>query len=220
MLMNIGTYTRLLGAKCGTWLDVYGLDDDSLEGIPPPVVAVILLFPVPEQYDEYCKEQSELVKERSSDLPIPTDIFFLKQLVGNACGTVGIIHALSNNTTELEMEDGILKEFITATSGMTPEERGLALADSKVAQVHENIAEEGQTAPPDREIPHLPHFVAFVHKHGYLYELDGKIIGPLNHGPTTPENLLKDAAKVCKSRVARDPTNLRCTLIALTTAPV
>lgn len=35
------------------------------------------------------------------------------------------------------------------------------------------------------------HFVAFVHKGGYLYELDGRKEFPINHGETDPEKLLE-----------------------------
>jgi ubiquitin carboxyl-terminal hydrolase L3 len=213
-------YTRALGAQKGTWVDVFALDDESLAGIPPPVLAVILLFPISEQYDQYCKEQDELVKEKDQEIP---NIFYMKQVVGNACGTVGIIHALANNAEAVQLEDGILKEFMTETAGMTPEERGQALANSeKLAQAHEKIAEEGQTAAPDPEERLVTHFVALIHKDGHLYELDGRRarVGPINHGPTNPENLLKDAAKVCQSHMARDPTEYRFTVVALTTAPV
>jgi len=215
----LSKYSKVLGATKGSWIDVFALDEDSLAGIPPPVVAVILLFPISEQYDQYCKEQDELVKEKGQEFP--ADLFYLKQCVSNACGTVGVIHALANNAAEIGLEDGILKEFMTETAGLSPQEKGQALANSeKVAQAHEKIAEEGQTAAPDPEESLVTHFVAFVHKEGTLYELDGRRAraGPINHGPTTPENLLKDAAKVCQSRMARDPTEYRFTVVAYTTS--
>ncbi|CAG7837209.1 unnamed protein product [Allacma fusca] len=179
-------YSKVLGATKGSWIDVFALDEDSLAGIPPPVVAVILLFPISEQYDQYCKEQDELVKEKGQEFP--ADLFYLKQCVSNACGTVGVIHALANNAAEIGLEDGILKEFMTETAGLSPQEKGQALANSE--------------------------------KEGTLYELDGRRAraGPINHGPTTPENLLKDAAKVCQSRMARDPTEYRFTVVAYTTS--
>ena len=41
-------YSHILGAKKGEWVDVFALDDDSLEVIPKPVNAVVLLFPISE----------------------------------------------------------------------------------------------------------------------------------------------------------------------------
>ncbi len=101
---------------------------------------------------------------------------------------------------------------------MDPEARGLELEKfNRIANAHEEIAAEGQTAPPPVDEHLVTHFVAFVHKDGSLYELDGRRAGPINHGPTTAENLLKDAAVVCKQRMERDPTEYRFTVVALTT---
>jgi ubiquitin carboxyl-terminal hydrolase L3 len=53
---------------------------------------------------------------------------------------------------------------------------------------------------------------------GCLYELDGRKPGPVNHGATSPDTLLQDAVKVVSQFMARDPTELRFTIVAL--APV
>lgn len=41
-------YSRSLGAKVGEWVDVFGLDEESLSSVPAPVKAVILLYPISE----------------------------------------------------------------------------------------------------------------------------------------------------------------------------
>ena len=104
---------------------------------------------------------------------------------------------------------------------------------------HEESAQEGQTEAPPREDAVNLHFVCFVEKEGHLYELgalccaifvfhvccsllraaDGNKAGPVNHGETTPENLLQDAATVVKDKfMARNPEELRFTLVALAKA--
>lgn len=104
---------------------------------------------------------------------------------------------------------------------MDPEARGFELEKfNRIANAHEEIAAEGQTAAPSVDEKLVTHFVAFVHKDGCLYELDGRRAGPINHGPTNPENLLKSAAVVCRQRMARDPAENRFTMVALTTGEV
>jgi hypothetical protein len=44
------------------------------------------------------------------------------------------------------------------------------------------------------------HFVCFVPVDGCLYELDGRKDTPINHGATTADSFLADAAKVIKEQ--------------------
>lgn len=210
-------YSRDLGATKGSWVDVFSLDEDSLNVIPEPVLAVILLFPISDQYDLYAREQDESIKEKGQK--VDPDLFYMKQTVPNACGTVGIFYALANNAKEVDLQSGLLKEFLDETAGFSPQQRGQRLEESAAIQAaHDRTAEEGQTEAPNREEELVTHFVAFVHKDGSLYELDGRREGPVNHGETTPESLLKDAAVVCKSRMERDPSEYRFTVVALSTS--
>ncbi|MGH0155271.1 UNVERIFIED_CONTAM: hypothetical protein FKN15_028763 [Acipenser sinensis] len=71
----------------------------------------------------------------------------MKQTIGNACGTTGLIHAVANNQARLEF-DGC-KPF------------------------------------------------------------------PIVHGTTTEDMFLENAAEVCKEFMARDPDELRFTVVAL-----
>jgi len=215
-------YNRTLGATAGEWVDVYGFDDSLLEMVPQPVHAVVLLFPITKQYDEYCKEQDDKLAQAGQD-KISSDVFYMKQTVHNACGTVGVIHSLANNLTDIKLTDGKLKTFLDETAKMNPLERGLALENSNnISEAHEEIASEGQTEAPDREENLVTHFVAFIHKNGQLYEMDGRRQFPIDHGPTTASNLLKDAAKVCEERIkaiteSGNGNEYRFTAVALTT---
>ena len=47
---------------------------------------------------------------------------------------------------------------------------------------------------------------------------DGCRAGPVSHGPTTADTLLQDAAGVVREFMARDPEELRFTVIALAKA--
>lgn len=57
-----------------------------------------------------------------------------------------------------------------------------------------------------------------MNNNGVLYELDGRKTHPISHGTTSKETFVEDAAKVCKEFMARDPNELRFTVLALTAA--
>lgn len=60
-----------------------------------------------------------------------------------------------------------------------------------------------------------PDFICFLEREGSLYELDGRKAGPVNHGPTTPESLLKDSVMVIRGFMERDPDNVQFNMVAL-----
>lgn len=95
---------------------------------------------------------------------------------------------------------------------------------------------------PGEDSPVNHHFVAFIQKDGSLYELgqyffldqwgviiadqsqiessiflfaDGRQSVPVNHGPSSPETFLEDATRVCQEYMARDPDEVRFTIVAL-----
>ncbi|KAF7286046.1 ubiquitin carboxyl-terminal hydrolase [Rhynchophorus ferrugineus] len=201
-------------------VDVYGLDGDALAWIPRPVVALILLFPCSDKFYEHAKQEAESIKEKGQILS--DDIFYMKQYVSNACGSIALIHSIANNAEKLELQDGIFKTILKDSKNLTPEQRGEMLLKVnsnseayKLIAAHQELAMEGQTeANPDEKVNH--HFVAFVEKDGHLYELDGRKDFPINHGPTSQDTFLEDAAKVCKAFMERDSEDINFTIMALT----
>jgi len=209
-------YSQQLGATAGEWIDVFSLDDDIIASIPRPVAAVMLLFPIKPKYDEERKNQDDLIKQNGQ--VVAPELFYMNQTVHNACGTIGVIHALANNSDEVKLEKcSTLAQFLEKAKGLSPLERALELENSpSIADAHEQIAAEGQTEAPSADEELTNHFVAFVHKNGHLYELDGRREFPVNRGATTPATLLEDAVSVCKEYMANDPEELRFTVVALT----
>ncbi|XP_068609206.1 ubiquitin carboxyl-terminal hydrolase isozyme L3-like, partial [Brachionichthys hirsutus] len=56
------------------------------------------------------------------------NVYFMKQTIGNACGTIGLIHAIANNLAHLEFEAGsALKKFVEEMVPMTPEKKAAFL---------------------------------------------------------------------------------------------
>lgn len=102
---------------------------------------------------------------------------------------------------------------------MTPEQRAEALqADDGLDAVHDEFAHMGQTDAPRADDKINLHFVAFVQYQGTLFELDGRMDHPIDHG-ACDQGVLHDATEVIKSRyMAADPTEMRFTIMALTAA--
>ena len=48
-----------------------------------------------------------------------------------------------------------------------------------------------------------------------LYELDGRKEDAIEHGKSSPATLLQDACRVIKGFIARDPDEIRFTILAL-----
>ncbi|TGZ55788.1 hypothetical protein CRM22_010303 [Opisthorchis felineus] len=190
--------------------DVYGLDEEALKTVPTPVEAVMLLFPL-----SNAEKTDQLGKEVTDD-----KVYMIHQTAVNACGTVAILHALCNNSKVMDAaSDSVLGGFVKKTSGMTPDQRGIAMEEDKnLYHIHETLAMEGQTQTPNRESDTQKHFVTFLVKGGNLYELDGRRLHPILHGNSTPHTLLKDASVVIKKFMERDNSTVNFSVLALVSA--
>ncbi|KAK9891388.1 hypothetical protein WA026_014629 [Henosepilachna vigintioctopunctata] len=201
-------------------VDVFSLESDALDWIPRPAVAFILLFPCSDKFYEHAEQQKSDI-EKHEQIIVP-DLYYMKQYVSNACGTIALIHAVANNAERIDLQDGIFKQILNDSKELSPEERGKLLLElpknphvMEMITAHQELALEGQTElNPDEKVNH--HFVAFVEKDGYLYELDGRKEFPINHGKTLSETFVQDVAKVCKEFMARDSEDVNFTVMALT----
>ncbi|XVF51822.1 hypothetical protein PTKIN_Ptkin04bG0215000 [Pterospermum kingtungense] len=103
--------------------DVYGLDDELLAMVPQPVLAVLFLFPITSQTEEEGLLQDNEKRDASSK------VYFMKQTVGNACGTIGLLHSVGNITSEIKLEVGsFLDRFFKSTASMDPWEVLLSIS--------------------------------------------------------------------------------------------
>eukprot|EP01084_Bolivina_argentea_P040882 75459_1 len=202
--------------------DVYGLDPELLQFVPQPVLAVMLLFPSSKGIKEYkMKQQQELTENPQK---INKDLFYLYQHdnIGNACGTIAMIHALSNNAIakNFNLKESALTKFMDKTAKMDWTERGWELLKAKDIQegseAAANDTEENQTKAPSKDDKVNAHFITFIRKEGELYELDGRKKFPVSHGKTGGASFLNDVAKVVKDKfMAQDPNNVNFNLMAL-----
>lgn len=199
-------------------VDVIGLEGEALSWVPRPVLAVVLLFPLSDAYEEHrSAQETELL---SKGQPPSADVFHLKQVLSNVCGTIALVHSIANNTHSIELTDSsLIKKYIDDAKNLDSSARGTLLEKSTaMLDAYKELIHTGNTGVADEEEPVNNHFVTFVHKDGHLFELDGRKSFPIDHGLTTPDKLLEDAAKICREFIAREPDNIGFNMVALVPA--
>uniref|UniRef100_A0A1A7WAH8 Ubiquitin carboxyl-terminal hydrolase n=2 Tax=Iconisemion striatum TaxID=60296 RepID=A0A1A7WAH8_9TELE len=200
--------TRKLGIG-GNWcfVDVLGLEPELLCAVPKPCCALMLLFPLTQQHESFRAQQADKVSGGS-------DVYFLKQTVVNSCGTIALVHAAANNQSKMSFDSSsVLKVFLDETANMSPDDRAKHLENNKaIHAAHNEVAMEAQCQPEAGKVNF--HFIAFVNVNGELYELDGKMNGPVNHGATNEDSFVADAAKVCRGFIEREQDELRFSAVA------
>ncbi|KAG8459957.1 hypothetical protein KFE25_011006 [Diacronema lutheri] len=208
-------FARRMGVGAGwAFADVLGLDDELLQMVPQPCIAVVLLFPVSPRLS-----RSELARaRRRSERAVSPRVFFMRQYVGNACGTVAALHALLNNRQHLSLGAGPLRELVATGEGegesdgegaqacdddQAPADAELLgermSSSTGVMAASESSGQLGGTPAPARGVDADYHYICFVQSaaDGCLYELDGTKPSPINHGPVA-DGLLRDAARAIK----------------------
>ncbi|XP_076913048.1 ubiquitin carboxyl-terminal hydrolase 3-like [Bidens hawaiensis] len=189
--------------------DVYGLDEELLEMVPKTVLAVLFLYPITPESEKERLEKDNNIKQNPCD-----GVYFKRQTVGNACGTIGLLHAIGNITSEIKLvENSFLDRFYKSTANMDPMERAVYLENDREMEVaHSDAVAAGETETSDDV---NDHFICFACVKGQLYELDGRRTAPLSHGPSSPATLLQDAAKVIKGMIAKNPNSMNFNVITI-----
>ncbi|XP_075853873.1 ubiquitin carboxyl-terminal hydrolase isozyme L1 isoform X2 [Microcebus murinus] len=210
MEINPEVLARLGVAGQWRFADVLGLEEETLGSVPAPACALLLLFPLTAQHENFRKKQIEELKGQQ----VSPKVYFMKQTLGNSCGTIGLIHAVANNRDKLDFEDGsVLKQFLSETEKMSPEDRAKCFEKNEAIQAaHDAVAQEGQCLVDDKV---NFHFILFNNVDGHLYELDGRMPFPVNHGASSEDHLLQDAAKVCREFTEREQGEVRFSAVAL-----
>eukprot|EP00349_Pseudokeronopsis_sp_Brazil_P007379 CAMPEP_0202964712 /NCGR_PEP_ID=MMETSP1396-20130829/8812_1 /ASSEMBLY_ACC=CAM_ASM_000872 /TAXON_ID= /ORGANISM="Pseudokeronopsis sp., Strain Brazil" /LENGTH=234 /DNA_ID=CAMNT_0049687039 /DNA_START=54 /DNA_END=758 /DNA_ORIENTATION=+ len=215
----MNSYMERLGfnSERYNFVDVLSTEDWALDMVPKPALAVLMLFPLTPVEEDHRRSESERI--RTEGQHVSPDVFYMKQTIGNACGTIGLLHAVGNarqHASNLLMPDSHLERLINSTNQLEPEQIAEHLEnDQTLEAVHTDAATQGQTEVVE-DIDN--HFVCFVHVGGHIYELDGRKEFPINHGNSSPETFLSDAVRVVQQFMSRQPEEPRFTMVAL--APV
>jgi ubiquitin carboxyl-terminal hydrolase L3 len=181
---------------------------------PQPVMAVLMLFPLTEDQETFAKEEE--AKIAKSGQVESKSVWYMQQTVGNACGTIGLIHVVLNNASKLGLEPKkFFAKFLNETKSMTPTQRAEALERNEdIETEHEEVANAGSSAVEEKTNENL-HFIGFTMVDGHLYELDGCKSRPINHGKTSEKTILSDAVKVIRQFISRSTGDIRFNIVAL-----
>jgi ubiquitin carboxyl-terminal hydrolase L3 len=186
-----------------SFYDIYSLTDpDLLAFIPRPVYALLVIIPFTPTWhgtrEAEDKDKSEY-DGKGEDEPV----IWFKQTIGNACGSIGLVHCLLNSEASKHIRpnsilDSIRKDALPKAIW----ERAQVLEDSdEFEKAHADAAKLGDTEAPieKEEYDKGQHFVAFVKaKDGHLWELEGGRMGPLDRGALKDDEDVLSAAALAK----------------------
>ncbi|KAI1124418.1 putative ubiquitin carboxyl-terminal hydrolase [Nemania abortiva] len=178
--------------------DVYSITEPELLAfIPRPTLALLLVFPVSAIYESARLAEDAGVPEytgKGEDEPV----IWWKQTIRNACGLMGLLHAVSNGPARGFIEkDTPLSTLLAQSIPLAPAERSALLEKTPaLATAHHEAASQGQTAAPDAQDDVDLHYVCFVKTDdGTLWELDGRRKGPIARGKLdADEDVLSEKA--------------------------
>jgi len=218
----LNKYIKNLGVKNDNYefVEIIGFDEELLSFVPQPVSAVLLVFPITEEHEQHRRKELEEAAHTPPDYS--QAIYFLRQAVGNACGSIAVIHSIANNLEKFQLDaHKPLAHFLETTKLMTPEQRAEHLKHSNdMATANDTMAEEGESRVIDRDEHVNLHFVCFVNVNNELYELDGRHPHPIKHSiqgePGQPLDLLRSTKNVILQLIENAGGDIRFSMMALT----
>lgn len=112
--------------------------------------------------------------------------------------------------------NNVVCRFFGKTQSITVKDRGVLLSrDNSIERAHSIAVSVGQSdVVEDTSL----HFITILEKNGRLLELDGRKVGPIDHGPSSADTFAQDAAELIKKFIDRDPTSLQFSIMALAPA--
>lgn len=214
----INSYIESLGFPIVLYkfVDVLACEDWALDMLAKPILGFLILYNISPLSKEALRRRLEPQHE------ISPNVYYMKQTIQNACGTIGLMHIIGNCAFSEGIplaEGSYLDRFLSASLSMTPEERGAELEGGSnsdvIEQAHKLAASSGQSRVPNPNEKVSLHFAAIIPKDSGIYELDGRAGKPIFHGPF--ENFEKEACEkvLLNSFIRVDPTSLNYTILAL-----
>lgn len=215
------SWATKLGVAKVRFEDVYGLDPELLGMVSQPVKALLLIYPITADVEKKRKEDDEKLKQEGVSPNADSTVVWIEQKISNACGTIGLLHALLNSNLTIDPTSP-LAIFREKAIPLSPSDRAELLANTTLfAQVHQEAATSAQSssAVPTNLDTNL-HFTCFIQAPSpktagekRILEMDGRRAGPIDRGVS--KNFLEDAAKVVQEKYLSMSTSLNFGIVAL-----
>ncbi|KAH8314933.1 hypothetical protein KR074_004002, partial [Drosophila pseudoananassae] len=194
-----GVFTELIrgfGCTGAQVEEIWTLDAAAFHHLEP-IHGLIFLF----KWMQDDKPSGRIVTDRN-------DIFFVRQVITNACATQALLSLLMNlQHPDIDLGE-TLTTFKSICQDLDPVKRGMCLSqESKIRTVHNSFArpvlfELDMPQPPGDE--DVYHFVGFMPIKGHLYELDGMQEGPIELAEIAMgQNWLDVARPIIEARMHR-----------------
>ncbi|KAI0595068.1 putative ubiquitin carboxyl-terminal hydrolase [Biscogniauxia sp. FL1348] len=183
--------------------DVYSITEPELLAfVPRPALALLLVFPVSPVYESARMAEDAGVPEYDGKGDAEP-VMWWRQTIRNACGLMGLLHAVANGPARGFIEPNTtLSDLLARSVPLPPRERSALLEKvPALATAHHEAASQGQTVAPDAQDDVDLHYVCFVKTldgeqaggvansdssnskgAGTLWELDGRRKGPIARG--------------------------------------
>jgi ubiquitin carboxyl-terminal hydrolase L5 len=194
-----GVFTEMMssvGVHGAEVVEVITLADEATLQSLEPIYGFVFLF----------KWTGKAEKPKCED-PMSTGVYFAKQTVQNACATQAILNILLNKPSEVALGE-TLTEFLTFTESLDPFMRGDMIGQHDLIRtVHNSFTRsqcfsfEQKDTKDDKE--DVYHFVAYIHKFGSIWELDGLQPGPIKHMECDVKQFVPNASKIIQDRMER-----------------
>lgn len=228
-------YLKSLGGPdSAEFYDMFSTEDWALSMLPTGVDALLLVYSItPKSTSHQASRDAAHHRWLSEDEEAKDaikSVWFTQQTVGNACGTVALLHVFGNVNRSCLDPEGYLHRFFAETELVGPEERAKLLEKSaSIEKAHQQAEVRGESKVPEEGSEDVnEHFVAFVDDGKFVVELDGRKQGPLLHKKTALEDehpellenrtFIKYAAHlVRKNYMDVDPDTIHFTMIAVRT---
>lgn len=168
--------------------DVWSLDEpEMMAHIPRPAFALLVIIPLTKVWAEERKTE-DADKDDYAGVGEKEPVLWFKQTIGNACGSIGLLHLVVNGPARNFILPGSeLEKLRREAIPLKLKDRARMLSDSKPFEdAHAEVSILGDTKAPESSIEghHTGHhFVSFVKADdGDLWELEGSRKGPINRG--------------------------------------